>query len=26
MSSGGAGGLAMQLAESLDPSLALHTK
>jgi hypothetical protein len=26
MSSGGAGGLAMQLAESLDPSIALHTK
>lgn len=26
MSSGGAGGLAMQLAQSLDPSLALHTK
>ena len=26
MSSGGAGGLAMQLAESLDPTLALHTK
>lgn len=25
MSSGGAGGLAMQLAESLDPSLALHS-
>jgi Rod binding domain-containing protein len=26
MSSGGAGGLAMQLTQSLDPSLALHTK
>ena len=26
MSSGGAGGLAFQLAESIDPSLALHTK
>jgi hypothetical protein len=26
MSSGGAGGLAMQLAESIDPTLALHTK
>jgi hypothetical protein len=26
MSSGGAGGLAMQLAQSLDPSLALQTK
>jgi hypothetical protein len=26
MSSGGAGGLAMQLAESIDPALALHTK
>jgi hypothetical protein len=26
MSSGGAGGLAMQLAESVDPSLALHSK
>jgi hypothetical protein len=26
MSSGGAGGLAMQLAESIDPTLAIHTK